>query len=83
MDLEYIKKMWVNEMTVDLEANRTAWDSVAKDYLYSEKAGLEKDSFLQYIQNKIDWTKPVKILDVGCGKRLVFEPFERGWPEGR
>ncbi len=67
MDLEYIKKMWVNEMTVDLEANRTAWDSVAKDYLYDEKAGLEKDPFLQYIQNKIDWTKPVKILDVGCG----------------
>lgn len=67
MDLEYIKENWHNDMAADMAANISAWDGVAKDYLYDEKMELETDPFMQYIRNKIDWTRPMKLLDVGCG----------------
>ena len=67
MELSYIRKHWINQMNVDSAASISAWDSVAEDYVYDGSVSLEKNSFLQFMQSKIELTADMQVLDVGCG----------------
>lgn len=67
MDLAFIQKKWINNMAKDTTASIQAWDSVANDYIYDDTTRLESDPFLLFLQEKIQLTKQMQVLDVGCG----------------
>ena len=67
MDLSYIKQQWKNQMNINPSASICAWDSVAEDYVYDSSVTLEKNTFLQFLQSKIELSPNMTVLDVGCG----------------
>lgn len=67
MVLSYIQEHWINQMNIDSAASISAWDSVAEDYVYDGSVSLEKNSFLQFMQSKIELSANMQVLDVGCG----------------
>lgn len=54
-------------MNIDPSASICAWDSVAEDYVYDGSVTLEKNTFLQFLQSKIELSPNMTVLDVGCG----------------
>ena len=67
MVLSYIQEHWINQMNIDSAASISAWDSVAEDYVYDGSVSLEKNSFWQFMQSKIELSANMQVLDVGCG----------------
>jgi SAM-dependent methyltransferase len=68
MDLNYIKSKWTNSMQADTAASISAWDSVADNFIYDDsRNNPEENSFLLLLQEKINLTKEMTVLDVGCG----------------
>ncbi|MDO5016450.1 MAG: class I SAM-dependent methyltransferase [Eubacteriales bacterium] len=67
MDLEYIRNKWTNGMQADMAASISTWDSVAENFVYDDRVNLDEDSFLLLLQDKVNLTEDMTVLDVGCG----------------
>ncbi len=67
MDLSTIKERWANPMKDASREGVKAWDSVASDYVYKNSVTFENNSFLQFIQSKVELTPDMSSLDIGCG----------------
>ena len=66
MELERLRKEWVRrEGNVDTQI--AAWESTAEDYIFDANTTFEHDPFLRFIERKVDLTKDMLTLDVGCG----------------
>lgn len=67
MDLSYLRSKWIRHTQGDIQAEISAWDSVAEDYVPDGDVTLQKDPFLALLHNKGILTKDMRVLDVGCG----------------
>ncbi len=66
MDIELLKEKWTLKKK-DTASERAAWDSVAGDYLHTERHSFSSDSFLRFVDEKASPDSAMKVLDVGCG----------------
>ena len=61
-----IKELWVRKFE-DVASEIAVWDSVASEYLLEEKNNFKEDPFLQFMEEKIQLSQNMEVLDVGCG----------------
>lgn len=66
MTLDQIEATWKSEQ-MDIEAETSAWDSTADDYVYEDKINFTDDPFLRFMSEKTDLNSQMRTLDVGCG----------------
>lgn len=66
LDINMIKELWVRKFE-DVASEIAVWDSVASEYLLEEKNNFKEDPFLQFMEEKIQLSQNMEVLDVGCG----------------
>ena len=66
LDINMIKELWVRKFE-DVASEIAVWDSVASEYLLEEKNNFREDPFLQFMEEKIQLSQNMDVLDVGCG----------------
>lgn len=66
MELDYIRERWKLKPG-NVEQETAAWDSTAEEYLFEKKNNFEDDPFLRFMVEKVNLTKEMRTLDVGCG----------------
>lgn len=67
MLLEDIREKWTSSRGGDRDAEIAAWDSVADSYERDESVSFATDPFLQFMQEKVELSLDMDVLDVGCG----------------
>ncbi len=67
MDIEEIRKNWVNKADKDMDASIKMWDSASNYYKEKPMPKWESNDFLKDLNATIELTKEMTVLDIGCG----------------
>ena len=70
MNIEEIRKNWINMADKDMDASIKMWDSTSVYYRDKPKLKWESNDFLKELNSTIELTNEMKILDIGCGAGL-------------
>jgi len=67
MNIEEIRKNWVNKADKDMDASIKMWDSASLYYKEKPMPEWESNDFLKDLNATIEMTKDMTVLDIGCG----------------
>lgn len=67
MNIEEIRKKWVNTADKDMDASIKMWDSASLYYKEKPMPNWESNDFLKDLNATIELTKDMTVLDIGCG----------------
>lgn len=67
MNIEEIRKSWINKANKDIGASIKMWDSASTYYREKPLPKWECNDFLKDLNATIELTKDMKVLDIGCG----------------
>ena len=68
MELSYIKELWSKNVNTDRTQENNTWDSYVRDCVNDDSVNFENNSFLKFIQSKVELTSDMRTLDIGCGE---------------
>ncbi len=67
MNIEEIRKNWLNKANKDMDASIKMWDSASIYYKEKPIPKWESNDFLKDLNATIELTKDMTVLDIGCG----------------
>lgn len=70
MDLERLKREWVNPASQNGKIQAEIWDARAGEYGEKEIPDRENNDFLKDLWGKVGIQKEMEVLDIGCGNGL-------------
>lgn len=75
MNLDILKDMWRNDHNYGRKEQRVFWDNIAATYGEGYDFSFTGDSYLQWMDEEIEFSKDWKVLDIGCGPGCYSLPI--------